>query len=162
MHTTKSQGLKYQQNGITWSWSYLFTDFTIIAGDFKYAYVKKTVILYIGRLLANIGCSIFLLSGPLLVSGSFSSILAHFGVFYQTGQFLSQGLSLVSSILHKKKKKKSSNYNMYYNNMFVLFCFLFFSFQMGQQLLVLSIVAPAFLHVITFCTKMVILLKKNI
>ena len=109
MHTTKSQGLKYQQNGITWSWSYLFTDFTIIAGDFKYAYVKKTVILYIGRLLAIIGCSIFLLSGPLLVSGSFSSILAHFGVFYQTGQFLSQGLSLVSSILHKKKKKKKKS-----------------------------------------------------
>ena len=83
--------------------SFLIAEFAIIVGAFTYAYVKDTIILCIGRLFASIGCSIFLLSVPLLVNRSFSSVLAYSRFFYQTRQFLSQGLSSVSSILQKKK-----------------------------------------------------------
>ena len=131
--------------------SFLIAEFAITAGAFTYAYVKDTIILCIGRLLASIGCSIFLLSAPLLVSKSFSFVLAYSRFLYQTRQFLSQGLSSVSSILHKKKKNPLITICIF-NNMFVLFCLFilffiyFFFFQMGRQLLVLSIVAPAFLQ----------------
>ena len=96
--------------------SFLIAEFAIIVSAFMYAYVKDTIILCIGRLLASVGCSIFLLSAPLLVSRSFSSILAYSRFFYQTRQFLSQRLSSV-----RKKKKNPLITICIFNNMFFFF-----------------------------------------